>query len=989
VDLLDHFKKRHAGFVWTAALLNGTGLVACPCGVATKNAGGLRAHQGKAKCQGWANKDVNSAPQLLPARVRSFAYVPPVRARPVPRVLVPATPSPPSSLARPAPSRRVSFSVSPRSASRPVGARTRRNSESAPPSPAPAASPVSSSHGSDGEGILESLFRDQFLKLASLPTANKPLFSGNARFFAATAERLASSYLSNPSEATLFDFLCLPKVGLVPGLKADISLKDQLAAFPNVPWPEPSSERGIRKASTLAEVVARQVETGHLSRAARLLSGASSVLDLTDDVVTELKAKHPVGEASPFATAAGPSPGMVPEEDIIPAVFATFKSDTAPGISGWTQPLLAVALRRGPVLKMVHMLVGQVAQGTAPGQQLLCASRLTPLAKSGGGVRPIAVGELLYRLIGKVLLKQYFKADMLLPCQFGVGSKGGVEPIARLVQRALDKDLPQVFSHLTSLDFSNAFNTINRRDLAQGLKEFAPSLYRAGRWIYGSASKLVVTGGDGKVEWLESSQGVRQGDPLGPLFFCLSIRRTLTDLIQHLGPDHLVVAYLDDTYALSKGEGTLVNIRDWWEERGSSVRLNAGKSVEVGLDAVRDGGMKVLGTAVGSSAFRSDFLERKVDQQLALLDKLPDLPSQHALLLVRMCLQQDLRHLQRSLKTDDLAGCWDRLDERLVRAVLLLRSSPRQLDTDKDLITLPTRLGGMGVLSHSECAPLAYAASVESSDVALCPVLGLLVDESMEVLSQRARCIKMFDTRQSALLSRLTIREQDSVVEASSALGRRWLSVVPFTKNLVLSDSEISAGLHFRTLCPGRDDQCRSCASPNAFGHDEVCDGRPPWTLARHEQVKRLLITTLSAAPDLRVDAEPVVPGSSDRTDFRVTGPSGVREFDLTVVSLSTVAARRASEAPHARQDSTSLERASASVSAILSVAASAKVAKYAHRIPYSFSPFVVSIGGSLDGAALKALQDWRTSLSPASMDWLMCRLSLVLLKARAHSWAF
>ena len=101
------------------------------------------------------------------------------------------------------------------------------------------------------------------------------------------------------------------------------------------------------------------------------------------------------------------------------------------------------------------------------------------------------------------------------------------------------------------------------------------------------------------------------------------------------------------------------------------------------------------------------------------------------------------------------------------------------------------------------------------------------------------------------------------------------------------------------------------------------------------------------------------------------------------------MAARRASEAPHARQDSTLLERASASVSAILSVAASAKVAKYAHRIPYSFSPFVVSIGGSLDAAALKALQDWRTSLSPASMDWLMCRLSLVLLKARAHSWAF
>ena len=507
--------------------------------------------------------------------------------------------------------------------------------------------------------------------------------------------------------------------------------------------------------------------------------------------------------------------------------------------------------------------------------------------------------------------------------------------------------------------------------------------------MYGTSARLVVTGGDGAVEWLQSSQGVRQGDPFGPLFFCLAIRRTLKDLVRELGPAQLLVSYLDDMYVLSSVPGTLVDVRGWWEARGSSVRLNAAKSAEVSLARVRRDGLRVLGTALGPADFRRGFLQAKVDRQVALLAKLPDLKSQHALLLLRFSLQQDLRHLQRSLRTDDMAGCWAQLDGALVEAVLLLRSSPRRLETDADLVSLPTRLGGLGVLSHSECAPLAYAAALEAADVALCTVLGLAVDESRQVLSQRARCATVFDARQSVLLSRLSTREQDSVVEASSALGRRWLSVLPFSANLSLSDAEVSAGLHFRTLCPGRDALCSHCSASNDFGHDDVCDGRPPWTLARHEQVKRLLFTTLSAAPDLRVDLEPVVPGTSDRTDLRVTGPSGVREYDVSVVSLSSVDARRAAAAPHSRADASPVERATASVSAILSVAAKDKIGKYAGRVSHAFSPFVLSVGGALDEDAVKALQEWRTSLSPSTFAWLSSRLSLTLLRARCHFWAF
>jgi hypothetical protein len=51
-----------------------------------------------------------------------------------------------------------------------------------------------------------------------------------------------------------------------------------------------------------------------------------------------------------------------------------------------------------------------------------------------------------------------------------------------------------------------------------------------------------------------------------------------------------------------------------------------------------------------------------LESEAATVGKLINLPHQHALLVLRVCIQQNLRHLQRSLKSDDLVHLWDRLD---------------------------------------------------------------------------------------------------------------------------------------------------------------------------------------------------------------------------------------------------------------------------------------------------------------------------------------
>jgi hypothetical protein len=103
---------------------------------------------------------------------------------------------------------------------------------------------------------------------------------------------------------------------------------------------------------------------------------------------------------------------------------------------------------------------------------------------------------------------------------FASVARGGLNRWLRAVERDLDSTLARPYTHVTSLDFSNAFNTVGRRDIAEGLRQYAPVLYLADRWAYGSTSSLVLSSPVGK-HIITSAQAVRQGDTMGLLIFPL------------------------------------------------------------------------------------------------------------------------------------------------------------------------------------------------------------------------------------------------------------------------------------------------------------------------------------------------------------------------------------------------------------------------------------------------------------------------------------
>ncbi|KAJ9462190.1 hypothetical protein DIPPA_07821, partial [Diplonema papillatum] len=163
---------------------------------------------------------------------------------------------------------------------------------------------------------------------------------------------------------------------------------------------------------------------------------------------------------------------------------------------------------------------GRVASAARP---YLFGARLVPLVKKSGGIRPIACGEILRRVAGKVLASDRAIKDLganvlLRSGQVGVSVKAGADAGVHAIRRvaALYRDRDVVDRGILQIDFANAFNTLRREAIICSVNRHAPQLLGYALAAYEKHSALVV--GD---RGISSQCGVQQGDPLGPLLFSL------------------------------------------------------------------------------------------------------------------------------------------------------------------------------------------------------------------------------------------------------------------------------------------------------------------------------------------------------------------------------------------------------------------------------------------------------------------------------------
>ena len=149
-----------------------------------------------------------------------------------------------------------------------------------------------------------------------------------------------------------------------------------------------------------------------------------------------------------------------------------------------------------------------------------CSATLTALNKNKTGIRPIAVGEVIRRLVAKCIAKEAAieAVELFGSKQLGVAVKGGAESIVHATKITFGRKKSVKSGGILQTDFRNAFNSVKRSHLLGSTKVLMPSIISFASFCYSKHSDLFFNGSN-----VDSQTGVQQGAPLGPLLFSLAL----------------------------------------------------------------------------------------------------------------------------------------------------------------------------------------------------------------------------------------------------------------------------------------------------------------------------------------------------------------------------------------------------------------------------------------------------------------------------------
>jgi hypothetical protein len=486
------------------------------------------------------------------------------------------------------------------------------------------------------------------------------------------------------------------------------------------------------------------VQSGQTRKAAQVLHSTTQMADLrtaeAQETMLRLHPGQPPNTVLPALPQSAP-PSVLEDDADMRRLLTQSDNGTAAGPSGWGGNMLAILAQSDICRLGVVALLRDIINGELPDEarQLLLTSRLVALAKpNSDSLRPIAVGEMLYRLAAIVAVRRVASeaAGLLAPHQYGVGVPAGAERIVHSLQHELtDADKRPA---LLTLDMANAFNSCDRARLLRELYALPElqSVYRIADFAYSQPSTLVLSGCDGLM--IESAQGVRQGDPLSALLFCVYMKRLLEQVSETT--DVRVYGFFDDVSLLGSPQQLMAALGHLQSALPqASLQLNTAKShftyfhdhltplsatvlgalsahnieyhytwvgvvgAVVGRDdaAIRDGMHGVL-TGAGSH----DAFLRRI--------RLEEMPIQTSMLLLRQCLVPSLNYHLRCIAPvciEDEARVFDR---RMMEAAMDKLGLDEDERSERTTTLLQRKLcdGGWGLASAARTSPAAFLGSL-------------------------------------------------------------------------------------------------------------------------------------------------------------------------------------------------------------------------------------------------------------------------------------
>ena len=649
-----------------------------------------------------------------------------------------------------------------------------------------------------------------------------------------------------------------------------------------------------------AKVFAKLMLQGKVNAALKVLQKSSElgIADLSPATVNQLQNLHPNGEEAneEILIMRESEPFFddiifrnIDENAIAKAAMKTRGAAGPSGLDaeGWRRILISKnygsdgkALRTA-IARMTQVIstkeIPVITDQNKTSLEAYIACRLIPLNKEPSGIRPIGIGEVLRRIIGKAIINE-IRPDILESAgclQLCAGQKAGCEAAAHAMRDIYD-DMET--DAVLFVDASNAFNSLNRKAMVHNMKYLCPALAIYIKNCYGTPSRLFVSGG---VE-ISSSEGTTQGDPtampaygIGIMPFLSKIKPNDLAAVKH-------VAYADDIGGGSK----LAEIRAWWnkiveegpkfgyfpkaskswlvvkQEKEEEAKIIFG---DTGVNITTEG-RKYLGGYVGTKEGSENYVKELCDDWVSQLETLAEIARsepQAAYSGFTAGFKHKLTYFIRTIPdlTEILKPVDDVINNKLIPAITEQQTMSEE---DRRLLSLPVRLGGLGIPIFEESSVFEFQSSQRITKQLKDKVIqqerrftiDRKKDKEIAIELKKERDMRNQQTlenlRQS--MSHAQARGNDiAQMKGASA----WLTALPLKEEgFALNKREFFDGLALRYRWPlKRLPQKCVCGHPFGMEHAMSCL-RGGYVHRRHDRIRDLLAKIMNDVAH-EVETEP------------------------------------------------------------------------------------------------------------------------------------
>ena len=308
-------------------------------------------------------------------------------------------------------------------------------------------------------------------------------------------------------------------------------------------------------------------------RAVKRSRFTATVADLTDPIVQNAALRELLPLSVPSTTLPAlpidtPRVTLEDGEETTQLLVSLAFSDSSAGPSGWSNGILLGLLKHAACRTGIITLLRDMLNGHVPheSRSSLLACQLLALKQSSGALRIVCIPELFYRMAAKIAVKKVraTAASLLQPHQYSLGVPGGREQLLRSIQHALTNPDPDSHLALLKVVISKAYNNCDRAAMLgklYGTPELG-QLFRMAEFAYSAPATLLLH--KSPDQWIDSCNGLRNGDPLSSLLLSLHLQHiytslarvtnttlyVFTEMVHILGPPRDVMTALGELHKL-------------------------------------------------------------------------------------------------------------------------------------------------------------------------------------------------------------------------------------------------------------------------------------------------------------------------------------------------------------------------------------------------------------------------------------------------------